>query len=148
MNKNLLITGLLAIFLMVSAVVKAQEDSLDIQKQVFEVENAFAKTMADRDHASFVTFLSEETVFLSETKVLRGRQAVAAEWKPYFTEPDPPFSWYPETVAVLDSGKLALSTGPVLNAAGQRVATYTSTWRQEEPGVWRIIFDRGTKYCP
>ena len=35
----------------------------------------------------------------------------------------------------------------VFDPAGKRVATYTSIWRQEQPGVWRIIFDRGNKYC-
>ncbi len=28
-----------------------------------------------------------------------------------------------------------------------KVAIFTTTWRQEEPGVWRVVFDRGTKAC-
>jgi ketosteroid isomerase-like protein len=103
--------------------------------------------MANRDHDAFVTFLSEETVFFSGDSELRGREAVAALWKEYFTEAEAPFSWEPETVAVLDSGKLALSTGPVRDPAGQQVAIFTSIWRQEAPGVWRIVFDKGARYC-
>ena len=43
-------------------------------------ETAFAKTMADRDHAAFATFVAEEALFLGRS-VLRGRPAVAAGWK-------------------------------------------------------------------
>lgn len=121
--------------------------SADLQTQVKNVERAFAQTMADRDHTAFESFLSKEAVFLSETTARRGKRAVADHWKAYFTEPEAPFSWEPETVSVLDSGKLALSTGPVWNAEGKRISTFTSIWRQEEPGVWRIIFDKGNRYC-
>ncbi|MEE8399051.1 MAG: nuclear transport factor 2 family protein, partial [Desulfobacterales bacterium] len=135
------------ILLMVGSVADTKVKSADPGSKVAEVERAFAKTMADRDHAAFASFLSEETQFLSGTAVQKGRKAVADAWKSYFTEPEAPFSWEPETVSVLDSGNLAISTGPVWDAGGKRTATYTSIWRQEEPGVWRIIFDRGTKYC-
>jgi ketosteroid isomerase-like protein len=121
--------------------------SVDLQAQVEAVERAFARTMADRDHAAFTSLLSEEAVFISDTTVLRGKQAVADHWKAYFTGPEAPFSWAPETVSVLDSGKLALSIGPVWDAAGIRVMTYTSIWRREKRGVWRIIFDKGNRYC-
>lgn len=141
------IMAILAILPVVGSTGKTQAESVDLRSQVAGVERAFAKTMADRDHAAFVSFLSEEAVFLAGTIVTSGRQAVSAYWKAYFTESEPPFSWEPETVSVLDSGKLAISTGPVWSAEGQRTSTYTSIWRQEEPGVWRIIFDKGDKYC-
>ena len=147
MKKSLGTFVVVAILLSFGPVAQTQNESADLVSQVAEVERAFAKTMADRDHAAFVSFLSEEAVFLSGTSIRRGRQAVAAQWKDYFAEPEPPFSWEPETVSVLDSGKLAISTGPVWNTEGRRMSTYTSIWRQEEPGVWRIIFDKGNKYC-
>lgn len=110
-------------------------------------ETAFAKTMADRDHAAFVTFLSDEAVFLSDRRALRGRDAVATAWKPLFDGPDAPFSWSPERVEVLDSGRLALSTGPVLDPGGKRIGTYVSTWRLDPDGRWRIVFDGGCPGC-
>ena len=58
-----------------------------------------------------------------------------------------PFSWAPEIVEVQEGGKLALSTGPVIDAEGKRVGTYTSIWRREKSGKWLIIFDRGCPYC-
>ena len=48
---------------------------------------------------------------------------------------------------VLDSGTLALSSGPVRNARGEVFATFTSIWRREAPGVWRIILTRATTFA-
>ena len=119
----------------------------DLVEQVKMVERAFAKTMADRDHEAFTTFLSQEAVFVSGSTT-RGKAAVSAQWEVFFESPEAPFSWEPETVEVLASGELALSTGPVRSAAGEVVSIFTSIWRQEEPGVWRIVFDKGNKACP
>ena len=119
----------------------------DLVQQVMDTERAFAKTMADRDHAAFSAFLSQETVFFSGPAPLRGKQAVADFWKRLYEKPEAPFSWEPETVQVLDSGTLALSTGPVRNAQGELIAHFTSIWRQEQPGVWRIVFDKGNEVC-
>jgi uncharacterized protein (TIGR02246 family) len=112
--------------------------------EVRETERAFAKSMADRDHAAFAAHLAEDAVFLSDQRTLRGKSAVAEEWRRYFEGPAP-FSWEPDRVEVLDSGALALSTGPVRDPAGAIVATFTSIWRREADGRWRIVFDRG---CP
>lgn len=120
---------------------------MDPKQQVIETERAFAKTLADRDYQAFLSYLSEEATFLSGTEVLRGRKQVGAGWKPFFDAPRAPFSWKPEKVEVLPSGDLALSTGPVHSSDGKPVAEFTSIWRLEAPGVWRIIFDRGNKLC-
>jgi ketosteroid isomerase-like protein len=124
-----------------------QSAPTDLKTQVMNVERAFAKTMADRDHAAFTSFVSDEAVFFSSSTPLRGRQQVAEWWKRFYEKKEAPFSWEPEKVEVLDSGTLALSTGPVHNPEGKLVGTFTSIWRQEQPGVWRIIFDKGNEVC-
>jgi len=121
----------------------AASDRASLERAVRDTERAFAQTMADRDHAAFTRFLATEAVFFAGPRALRGRDAVASAWKPFYDGPVAPFSWAPETVAVLDSGRLALSSGPVHDPAGRRIATFTSIWRQEAPGVWRIVFDKG-----
>ena len=133
--------------LMASTAVLAQSNLQDLQRQVTETERAFAKTMADRDFEAFVSFLSEEAVFFSGLNALTGKQQVADAWKGYYETPDAPFSWEPEQVVVLESGTLALSTGPVRNAEGKQVASFTSIWRLDELGDWRIIFDKGCEVC-
>jgi len=115
-------------------------------QQVIATERAFAKTMADRDFKGFVTFLSPEAVFFSGSTVRRGPAEVAAEWKDYFDQPRAPFSWTPDHVEVLPSGKLALSTGPVYEQ-GKIVSRFNSIWRLEAPNTWRIVFDKGEAVC-
>lgn len=128
------------------AVPLAAETNAELQEQVRQTEAAFAKTMADRDHAAFASFLADETVFLGRS-VLRGKEAVAAAWKRYYEGPQAPFSWAPDRVAVLDSGTLAFSTGPVFEPDGKRSGTFNSTWRREKDGRWKIVFDSGCPPC-
>jgi ketosteroid isomerase-like protein len=110
-------------------------------------ERAFAKSMADRDHAAFTSFLADEAIFFNGDSSLRGKTAVAAQWKPFFDGQDPPFSWEPDQVQVLDSGDLALSTGPVRDPAGNIVGRFNSIWRLDSTGSWRIVFDKGSPVC-
>jgi len=71
-------------------------------------EEAFARTMADRDHRAFVSFLAEDTVFFGRLGEIRGREAVAAAWRPLYEGLEAPFSWQPESATVLDSGTLGV----------------------------------------
>jgi ketosteroid isomerase-like protein len=119
----------------------------ELRLEVAATETAFAKTMADRDHAAFTSFLAEEAVFLGGATPLRGKQQVAEAWKHLYEKPAAPFSWQPEKIEVLESGGLALSSGPVHDAKGKLVGSFTSIWRREAPGVWRIIFDTGDEAC-
>lgn len=122
-------------------------DHSKLQRQVAATERSFAKTMADRDLAAFGRFISQEAVFVSEAKSLRGRQQVIDGWRKLYEGASAPFSWEPRTIEVLDSGGLALSSGPVHDAAGKLVGTYTSIWRLEAPDTWRIVFDSGCEVC-
>jgi ketosteroid isomerase-like protein len=122
-------------------------DGAALKLQVASAERAFAKTMATRDHAAFVAFLADDAVFFIGPKPLRGKAQVAAAWKRFYERPEAPFSWEPAEVEVLDDGTLAISSGPVRDANGKLVATFTSIWRQEAPGVWRVVFDKGNEAC-
>jgi ketosteroid isomerase-like protein len=122
-------------------------DLAALEQQVRNVERAFAQTMADRDHEAFETFLSSDAVFFSTEPPLRGKDDVADWWRRYFEPGEAPFSWAPEHVAVLESRDLALSTGPVRDPSGMPIATFMSIWRQEAPGIWRIVFDIGSPRC-
>lgn len=125
----------------------AKPDLVALQQEVFAAERAFAKTMADRDHAAFASWLAAETVFYGGKQVLRGKATVAAAWKGFYEEPAAPFSWEPEQVDVLESGTLAHSSGPVRDPDGKIFNTYNSVWRREAPGVWRVVFDKGCRVC-
>jgi ketosteroid isomerase-like protein len=143
------LVALAAVMLAGCAAAGPRPDTAELKKQVIATERAFAATMAARDHAKFVSFLAEDTVWFGPgDRPLRGKQAVADAWKPFYEKAEAPFSWEPSVCEVLDSGDLALTSGPVHDPSGKQVATFTSIWRQEKPGVWRIVFDRGCPHCP
>lgn len=119
----------------------------DVKQQVWTTELAFARTMADRDHPGFMSFLSEEAIFLTEEGALRGKPQVADWWRRFYQGSAAPFAWKPQRVEVLDSGTLALSTGSVHGSNDAVIGTYTSIWRLEAPGAWRIVFDQGCNAC-
>jgi len=145
--KTCLCVSLLALGLASFAVPAAGRDSLEtLAEQVRSTEIAFAKSMADRDLAAFGRFLAPDAVFVAKP-VTRGPAAIIAAWKEYFQGAEAPFSWAPEEVEVLASGKLALSSGPVLDPKGVRIGTYSSVWRRERDGHWRIVLDHGCPAC-
>jgi ketosteroid isomerase-like protein len=119
----------------------------DLNRQVFAAESSFARTMAVRDHRAFGEFVSAEAVFFGRRGAMRGREAVMEGWKALFVGPKPPFSWRPEVVEVLDSGTLALSSGPVLGPDGKLIGKFNSVWRLEPDGRWRVVFDKGCPVC-
>ena len=121
-------------------------DVQPIELEVAGVERAFAQSMADRDFEAFKSFIDDEAVFWGGGAT-RGKQAVFDAWQGFFEDEEAPFAWKPETVLVLESGRLALSTGPVWIPDGTVTAYYHSTWRKNDEGDWKIIFDKGQRYC-
>jgi len=120
-----------------------QDSSVALSRQVFVAESSFAATMARRDLDAFARFLSPEAVFFGDTVVFRGKAEVLQAWRKFYEGPKPPFSWKPGVIEVLPSGTLALSSGPVFDPTGKRVASFSSIWRREAGGKWLIVFDKG-----
>ena len=139
---------LVALSLTACATIPSKPDVAQLEREVIQTERAFAKTMAERNFAAFTSFLADDAIFFSGDEPLHGKERVAEAWKGLYDKPEPAFSWEPERVVVLDSGNLALSTGPVHDPKGKLVGTFTSIWRRDAPGVWHIVFDKGNDVCP
>ena len=118
----------------------------ELETSLRETERAFAATMAKRDLAGFASFLAEDTVFVGGT-VRRGKAAVVEGWSRFFEGKEAPFSWEPATAVVGASGTLGLTSGPVYDPDGTRSGTFTSTWRREKDGSWKIVLDTGCPPC-
>lgn len=116
----------------------------DVAAAVRAREVAFAATMARRDFSAFLTFVSPEAVFFNGNQPIRGREAIGEAWTPFFEGPNAPFSWAPDVVEVLESGSLALTSGPVRDPSGAEVGRFNSVWRRDADGEWRVIFDKGS----
>jgi ketosteroid isomerase-like protein len=119
----------------------------DLASEVRSTELAFARTMADRDVEAFRSYVADEAVFFGGSGPLRGADAVTAAWGRFFEGDEAPFSWEPESVEVLDSGTLALSSGPVRDPEGNVIGTFNSIWRRATDGSWKVVFDKGCPAC-
>jgi hypothetical protein len=56
---------------MLIAIAMSGQPGTSLTEQVRRAEIAFAKTMADRDHVAFTSFLAEEAVFVGTNRVFR-----------------------------------------------------------------------------
>lgn len=138
-------TGLMLLAISAQSCLAAPETAAPDPRQAVEArEIAFAATMADRDLEAFGTFISEEAIFFNGNVPLRGKAAISAAWSGFFEGESAPFSWRPDTVEVLDSGQLAISSGPVYSASGEASGRFNSIWRREADGQWRVVFDKGS----
>lgn len=129
-----------------AATAAAQAQVQNATAQVITTERAFAATMANRNFKAFLAFLSPDAIFFSGSTVEHGPAQIAEQWAPYFQGRRAPFSWEPDHVDVLADGRLALSTGPLLQQ-GKIVGRFDSVWRLEAPNTWHVVFDKGEAVC-
>jgi ketosteroid isomerase-like protein len=115
----------------------------ELARQVRAAEVGFARTMATRDRTAFATFVADDAIFFNARGALRGKAAVVEAWARFFEGAQAPFSWEPDTVEVLESGALALTSGPVRDTDGKQIGTFNSVWRRDRDGRWRVVFDKG-----
>jgi ketosteroid isomerase-like protein len=140
--KTALACGVMLVALSASAAAQ-RAASASLVAEVSAAERGFAASMAARDRAAFEAFVAADAIFFGPQGALRGKTAVVAGWARFFEGEHAPFSWEPEVVEVLESGTLALTSGPVRDPQGKQIGTFNSVWRREADGRWRVIFDKG-----
>lgn len=127
---------------LIPAAAMAQDNEATAAVRAREI--AFAKSMEDRDLEAFRTFISPEAIFFNGNQAQRGRDAIVRAWASLFEGEAAPFSWRPDVTEVLDSGRLALSSGPVFAPSGEETGRFNSIWRLEADGQWMVVFDKGS----
>jgi ketosteroid isomerase-like protein len=143
MRPALLACGLtLPAFNAVGATLPSPSDLAAIVVVVKAAETAFAKTMADRRLDQFTDFVAEDAVFVGAATAI-GRAQVVETWRPFFKASQAPFSWAPDAVSVAADGRTAVSTGLARDPAGRVISRFTSIWRQDVDGHWRVVADQG-----
>ena len=119
---------------------------------IMQADADFARAVAERDRARFLTFIADVTTFNGGTPgEIHGRDAVMKDWSDFFDPAGPTLSWTPTKADVFGAGDLGYSTGRSLfrakNAAGamvERRGEYLTVWRKQPDGAWRVVFDTGS----
>ena len=85
--------------------------------------------------------------------MLRGRDAVVEAWSVFLAADGPDLVWQPELVELRPDG-LGLSRGPYSltttgtdGARSTSTGTFTSIWRRQDGGGWKVLFDAGCPPC-
>jgi ketosteroid isomerase-like protein len=134
--------SVLAFDALAAAPLPSASDLAAIAAEVKASEIAFAKSMADRKLDKFTEFVAEDAVFNGRSAQI-GRPAVVDAWKRFFDGPKAPFSWAPDAVAPTADGRYAISTGLVHDPDGKLSGRFTSIWRKDTDGHWRVVADQG-----
>jgi ketosteroid isomerase-like protein len=118
----------------------AAADALEADRQaVWSSEEGFAAAFAARDPQRFATFVADDAVFHGGGE-LRGKAAIVDAWTKLMTAgPVAPFSWRPTRVLV--HGDVALSSGPITGSDGAFGGAFTSVWKRQPDGTWKVAID-------
>lgn len=138
----------------VAAPLQAEEPTTsdDARCAVWARELSFAKSVADHDAQAFAEHLHPDAVFGVGNKPTHGRDAITREWTGIIEGIAVKLKWYPAIVSVGGDGATAYSSGPALfqdpKTGATSLSRFGSVWQRGADGVWRVIFDDGTRPAP
>lgn len=115
-------------------------------------ETGFSRAAEARDLDAFLSFVDPGARFVAND-IVRGHEAIAEMWSGTFKPDGTQMRWRPNKVAVTADGKLAISRGPFRSIRtddeGKVIESwgnYISTWRLNDDGEWKVVFDTGGDY--
>jgi uncharacterized protein (TIGR02246 family) len=120
---------------------------------IMNADRDFNTAVSDRDLARFLSFIAEGATFNGGTPgEIRGRDAIAKDWAPFFDAAGPRLTWAPTHAEVLGAGDLGYSVGSseyrTAPAGGQttRRGQYLTVWRKQADGAWKVVSDSGSNF--
>lgn len=119
---------------------------------ITRADEAFCQAVTDRRLDHFLAFLADDATFSGGApQQLRGRDAVAKAWAPYFAKGGPTLVWKPVSAKVLVGGDLGYTVGTYARHAigpdGKPVTgrgNYLTVWKKQTDGSWKAVFDTGS----
>ena len=121
---------------------------------ILKADRDFNQSVADGDLKHFLSFIAEGATFNGGTpSEIRGRDAIAKDWAPFFAKDGPRLTWIPTHGEILGAGDLGYTVGTsayrTVAAGGQatiRRGQYLTVWRKQADGAWLIVYDTGSTF--
>jgi uncharacterized protein (TIGR02246 family) len=121
---------------------------------ILKADRDFNQAVADGDLKKFLSFIAEGATFNGGTpSEIRGRDAIAKDWAPFFEKDGPRLTWIPTHGEILGAGDLGYTVGTseyrTVAASGQatiRRGQYLTVWRKQADGAWLIVYDTGSTF--
>ncbi len=118
---------------------------------IVTADENFNKAVAEKNRATFLSFIADNAVFVGEESEMRGRDAIMKGWDAFFQKDGPTLEWQPTGAEVLVGGDVGHTVGRWVRRArgadGRTVQTtgqYLTVWRKQRDGVWKVVYDIGS----
>jgi ketosteroid isomerase-like protein len=130
---------------------QARVDRKAAASAIVKADQAFCQAAIDRNLDRFLSFVADEATFSGGAAPLRGKDAVAQGWAPYFREGGPTLTWKPIKAEVLVGGDVGYTVGTWERRASgpdgkPSIArgNYLTVWKKQADDTWKAVFDTGS----
>lgn len=120
-------------------------------EKLMELDLEFAKTTERLGLEGWVGYFDEDGAMIpAQGEVIRGKAAIRQAMSASFSKPGYSLKWAPEYAEVSQDGSLGYTYGSYVRTLANETGEvsegrgrYTSIWKRQEDGVYRIIMDMG-----
>jgi len=128
-----------------------EPDLAALRQSLIDVDIAFAKATAERGRDGWLLFFAEDAVLLPHNEpIVRGLKDIRSYYERNgFTGQG--LTWKPAQAEVSAAGDLGYTYGTFENVTAspdgreqRRTGKYTTVWRRQEDGSWKLTLDIGS----
>jgi ketosteroid isomerase-like protein len=153
MKKMLLLIGLY--FILQMGVIQAQEN-IDEAALLLQLDRDFDKATAEKGVEGWVAYFAPNGSMLSDTtRPITGLEEIRKAMEPAFSDTSFSLRWQPIKAEVMIPGVIGYTIGrwerlrknkqhKLMKSTG----IYTSTWKKQPDGSWKIVLDTGNPDGP
>lgn len=117
---------------------------------LMQADLEFARDTKERGVDGWVSWFAEDGAQLVPGREARGHEAIREIMTPAFAEPHSSLRWEPTFADIAESGDMGYTIGRYrsrrVDENGKqidRTGTYTSIWRKNADGQWKVVLDSG-----
>lgn len=134
---------------------KAQ-DKKDEAEHLMSLDRQFDKATAEKGIEGWVAHFASNGSMLGDTsQPVTGHEAIRKAMEPAFSDPSSSLRWQPTRAKMMIPGVVGYTVGRYerkrKNKEGKMMVqsgSYTSVWRKQPDGSWKIILDTGAPDGP
>ncbi|MDX1392932.1 MAG: nuclear transport factor 2 family protein [Gemmatimonadota bacterium] len=122
--------------------------------QLMEADRTFASEVAARGIDAWVEAFAEDGAMLRPGAEVRGHGAIREAMAGAFSSPGSSLTWDPTHAEISSSGDLGytigryVSTAPGPDGPTTSEGAYTTVWRRNPAGDWKVVLDLGVPDPP
>src|SRR5262245_24043880 len=148
MERRRLVSVLVITMIAMTMVYAQRGDRQTAADVIVKADEAFNQSVQERNLSRFLSFIGENATFSGGMpNEIKGRDAVAKDWAPFFEKNGPTLVWKPIKGELLGAGDLGYTVGTsefrstVDGKVRVRHGNYLTVWRKQADGSWKVVYD-------